>query len=101
MPEEQSTRDRVRALVREVLNNALPEEEGGDASHTATPTSSSASAAAPPPQPSATTGPPPPRPIINATAQVSRAAAADEKPIARDESAKTVITEAEDGKRVG
>jgi ribose 5-phosphate isomerase B len=92
MPEEQSTRDRVRALVREVLNNALPEEETGDASQTASPSSSSApaAAAAPPPAPpaKATTAPPTPRPVAKATA-------ADERPIARDESSKTVITEAD------
>ncbi|HYX41396.1 MAG TPA: hypothetical protein VE821_06855, partial [Pyrinomonadaceae bacterium] len=31
MPDEQSTRDRVRALVREVLNNALPADEADEA----------------------------------------------------------------------
>ena len=94
MPEEQSTRDRVRALVREVLNNALPEEESGNASQTASPSSSSApTAAAAPPHAKATTAPlsPPPRPVAGATA----ASATDERPIARDESSKTVITEAD------
>jgi ribose 5-phosphate isomerase B len=96
MPEEQSTRDRVRALVREVLNNALPEEESGNASQTASPSSAAAPAAAPPPpsppSPAGATTAPPPRP---ATAATATASAADERPIARDESSKTVITEAD------
>jgi ribose 5-phosphate isomerase B len=97
MPEEQSTRDRVRALVREVLNNALPEEEGGDASHPAPPSSAGASAttAAPRPPAQATSAPPTaptttPRPVAKAATT-----ATDESPIARDESSKTVITEAD------
>ena len=91
MPEEQSTRDRVRALVREVLNNALPEDESGDASQTATPSSSGApDDAAPPPSASQTNAPT--RPIVKTTAS---AEVADEKPFARDESSKTVITEAD------
>ena len=78
--------------MREVLNNALPEEESENASQTATPSSSSAhttSAAAPPPA-KATAAPPPPRPVAKATAS-----ATDEQPFARDESSKTVITEAD------
>ncbi|HZH90441.1 MAG TPA: RpiB/LacA/LacB family sugar-phosphate isomerase [Pyrinomonadaceae bacterium] len=99
MPEEQSTRDRVRALVREVLNNALPEEESGDASQTAatsSPTSAATSSAnapagAPAPSPAkTTTAAPPTRPAAAPTAS-----ATDERPIARDESSKTVITEAD------
>jgi ribose 5-phosphate isomerase B len=93
MPEEQSTRDRVRALVREVLDNALPEEESGNASQTASPSSSNAPAApTPSPAPPTTTAPPSPpvRPAAQATTS-----ATDEKPIARDESSKTVITEAD------
>ncbi|MFL6207431.1 MAG: ribose 5-phosphate isomerase B [Pyrinomonadaceae bacterium] len=73
MPDEQSTRDRVRALVREVLNNALPADEAPEAM----PTPARAA------QPSARviqTAPPGPT-------------AAAEPPIARDESAKPVITE--------
>jgi ribose 5-phosphate isomerase B len=96
MPEEQSTRDRVRALVREVLNNALPEEEGGDAPHPAPPSSAGApiTTATPPPA-QATSAPPPslpspPRPVVKAATT-----ATDEPPIARDESSKTVITEAD------
>jgi ribose 5-phosphate isomerase B len=99
MSEEQSTRDRVRALVREVLDNALPEEashESRDASQTASPSSSGAPPAATPratatPVPHAPTSPPPTRPF----AKVATPGAADEPPIARDESSKTVITEAD------
>jgi ribose 5-phosphate isomerase B len=87
MSEEQSTRDRVRALVREVLNNALPEDESGNASQTASPSSSNAPAAAPPAK---ATAAPPLRPVAKAATSET-----DEKPIARDESSKTVITEAD------
>jgi ribose 5-phosphate isomerase B len=86
MPDEQSTRDRVRALVREVLNNALPEEESGGASQTAASSSSDAPAST---APSATRTNAPP------AAAKAAASAADDKPIARDESSKTVITEAD------
>ena len=98
MPDEQSTRDRVRALVREVLNNALPEEEGGGASQTASPSSTGAPPAAPvsphttpasPPRAATTAAPP------QGGAKSTAGAAGDEKPIARDESSKTVITEAD------
>jgi ribose 5-phosphate isomerase B len=104
MPEEQSTRDRVRALVREVLNNALPEEESGNASQTAatsSATSSATSAAsssasepagAPAPSPAKTTTAAPP---TRRAAAAPAANATDERPIARDESSKTVITEAD------
>ena len=99
MSDEQSTRDRVRALVREVLDNALPEEESGNASRIATPSpasapSSSSAPAAPPPTPKATTPPTPALPYAKATPPPGREAT-DERPIARDESAKTVITEAD------
>src|ERR671938_2123796 len=83
MPDEQSTRDRVRALVREVLNNALPADEvDNDASPpaSAAPSSPSAPAQSPTSARVITTVPPAP-------------AATDEPPIARDESAKPVITE--------
>ncbi|PYS88755.1 MAG: ribose 5-phosphate isomerase B [Acidobacteria bacterium] len=71
MADERSTRDRVRALVREVLNNALPADEADEAAREE-----------PPPQPSAriiTTAPVAPEPTG--------------LPIARDESSKLVITE--------
>ncbi|HEX8635468.1 MAG TPA: ribose 5-phosphate isomerase B [Pyrinomonadaceae bacterium] len=93
MPEEQSTRDRVRALVREVLNNALPEEGSENATQTATP--SSASAPAPPHAKATTAAAPPPPPLLRPDAKATAASATDEKPIARDESSKTVITESD------
>jgi hypothetical protein len=71
MSDELSTRDRVRALVREVLNNALPEDEAQPAGREQPPT-----------QPSArmiTTAPVAPEPT--------------EAPVTRDESSKPVITE--------
>ncbi|HEV2799799.1 MAG TPA: ribose 5-phosphate isomerase B [Pyrinomonadaceae bacterium] len=92
MPDEQSTRDRVRALVREVLNNALPEEESGDASQIAPISTTSAPVATASPAPPATNVPPV-RPVTKASQ--SAAGDVDEKPIARDESSKTVITEAD------
>ncbi|MCA1555866.1 MAG: RpiB/LacA/LacB family sugar-phosphate isomerase, partial [Acidobacteria bacterium] len=82
MPDEQSTRERVRALVREVLNNALPEEGSEGASQTAMPSSTDAPASASPKQTTM-----PPRSVTSS--------APDEKPFARDESSKTVITEAD------
>ncbi|HZG50842.1 MAG TPA: ribose 5-phosphate isomerase B [Pyrinomonadaceae bacterium] len=92
MPEEQSTRDRVRALVREVLNNALPEDESENAAQTATP--SSASAAVPPPSRATAPAAAPPLPL-RPEAKATAASATDERPLARDESAKTVITESD------
>jgi ribose 5-phosphate isomerase B len=78
----ESTRDRVRALVREVLENAAPAEEGDGAQQ---------SAAAPVPR--ADTGSPPLARVINvAPVEVAKPAAA-EKEYDRDESSKTVITE--------
>ena len=97
MPEEESTRDRVRALVREVLNNALPEEGSEGASQTASPSSASAPPAASSPPPPKTTPASPPRTTITPMhgGAKSPASASGEKPIARDESSKTVITEAD------
>ena len=84
MPDEQSTRDRVRALVREVLNNALPADEADEAAQTPPPTPAPSLQSAPAQSSTSariiTTIPPAP-------------AAADEPPIARDESAKMVLTE--------
>src|ERR1700749_3040207 len=75
MPEEQSTRDRVRALVREVLENAAPAEESG-----AAPTPSASV-----PKTSETLAR-----VVNVAANASPQ---PEKEYARDESSKTVITE--------
>jgi ribose 5-phosphate isomerase B len=71
MSDEPSTRDRVRALVREVLNNALPEDEAQAAGREQT--------AAQPSARMITTAPVAPEPT--------------EAPVARDESSKPVITE--------
>jgi ribose 5-phosphate isomerase B len=83
MADEQSTRDRVRALVRDVLNNALPAEDetaGEVATIGARPESSG----------TAETASPPSRFIQTAPAR----APADAPPeFARDESSKMVITE--------
>ncbi|MDQ1522394.1 MAG: ribose 5-phosphate isomerase, partial [Pyrinomonadaceae bacterium] len=81
-------RDRVRALVREVLNNALPEEESEGASQIASPSASNAT-------PATATNAPPPMSPLRPAAKATTASVADEQPIARDESAKTVITEAD------
>ncbi|HEX8473097.1 MAG TPA: ribose 5-phosphate isomerase B [Pyrinomonadaceae bacterium] len=86
MADEQSTRDRVRALVRDVLQNALPADETADTSppqSISTPTNVVAESATPE-QTSATR-------IVNVAA--SPREAKEDAPIARDESSKTIITE--------
>jgi ribose 5-phosphate isomerase B len=80
MSDDQQTRDRVRALVREVLDKALPEEEAAIASPSPT-------AAPQKPAPSASS---PPSRFINT---VPEQTANKEPPFARDESSKMVITE--------
>ena len=81
MPDErptESTRDRVRALVREVLNNATPaEEEDGPARSSSAPDAG---------------GPPLARVVNVAPVAAEKPAEADEG-YERDESSKTVITE--------
>jgi ribose 5-phosphate isomerase B len=89
MSDEQSTRDRVRALVREVLANALPEDATGGA------TGVSQSPVA---SPSSTRGAPTSQinvrtPEHARAINVAPAPATGEQPFTRDESAKTVITE--------
>ena len=80
MPEEHSTRDRVRALVREVLEKAAPAEETEGASAAQTRATGAAQ-----------TGEMQTRArVVNVAAE---AAAPTEKEYARDESSKTVITE--------
>jgi ribose 5-phosphate isomerase B len=80
MPEEQSTRDRVRALVREVLQNAAPAEEAEGAKDAPTLSPDEAPAGG-----------------QQARARVVNVApggdAPPERDYARDESSKTVITE--------
>ncbi len=88
MPEErptESTRDRVRALVREVLANAAPAEEDGAAAQSAP------SAAEPRPRTDA--GGPPLARVINVAPVAAEKPAAAEKDYERDESSKSVITE--------
>jgi len=79
MPDErptESTRDRVRALVREVLKNAAPAED---------------EVSAPPPAPAA--GEPPLARVVNVAPTPVEKRAEPEQEFARDESSKTVITE--------
>jgi ribose 5-phosphate isomerase B len=89
MADDQPTRDRVRALVREVLAHALPEGETegtaeGSPSQTASPSSSRTA------------------PVSRINVQTPEHARAvnvappqttDDKPVTRDESSKTIITE--------
>ncbi len=94
MPDDRETRDRVRALVRDVLNNALPAEEdavgGGAAPNAAAPER----AATPPasasqtPSASATTSR-----FINIAPPERDASAQSQTPFTHDESSKMVITE--------
>jgi ribose 5-phosphate isomerase B len=71
MANDESTRDRVRALVRDVLENALPAEDEAASEGAASPT---------------------PSRFIN-TVPEQASAASQEEQIARDESSKMVITE--------
>jgi ribose 5-phosphate isomerase B len=81
MATDDSTRDRVRALVRDVLASALPAEEEGSASPTASASSSSST------ETSATTQ----SRFINVVPAETTSKPAPE--FARDESSKMVITE--------
>ena len=81
MPEEQSTRDRVRALVREVLRSAAPAEEPGEGVSTQAPGENLR----------APSGGPQARARVFDVAPGGAAPPAAE--YARDESSKTVITE--------
>ncbi|HEX8708882.1 MAG TPA: ribose 5-phosphate isomerase B [Pyrinomonadaceae bacterium] len=96
MPEDQSTRDRVRALVRDVLNNALPaDEEGAGRASSGDEGGRAASAAGPPAPAAASVGGEAPRPgrFINTVPESAAGAAQEERAFTRDESSKTVITE--------
>ena len=87
MPDErptESTRDRVRALVREVLANAAPAEEEAGAPPPAQQTSS---------RPRADAVSPPLARVVNVAPVPAESAAEAEKDYERDESSKTVITE--------
>ncbi|MGH9943357.1 MAG: hypothetical protein ACRD9R_13505, partial [Pyrinomonadaceae bacterium] len=84
MPDEtQSTRERVRALVREVLNNTLPAEEGSEPSapRPSAPAAGDSTAAA--------------RPASRFVDMAATKREPEEQDFARDESAKTVITESD------
>jgi ribose 5-phosphate isomerase B len=89
MPDEQSTRDRVRALVREVLEHALPEDatEGASGDPTAQTAAPSSTRAAQTSEINVST------PDRARAISVAPATATDEPPFTRDESSKTVITE--------
>jgi ribose 5-phosphate isomerase B len=89
MPDErptESTRDRVRALVREVLKNAAPAEEEETAAAT------SPSAVAETRQRTVVDNPPLAR-VVNVAPVAAEPRAEPEKEYARDESSKSVITE--------
>jgi ribose 5-phosphate isomerase B len=88
MADEQSTRDRVRALVRDVLENALPanEPEETASAQPATSVSSYVPAASASDTETTTT-----RARIVSTVQTDEATG--DEPEVRDESSKTVITE--------
>ena len=78
MVDDQSTRDRVRALVRDVLNTALPAEEADNA----------------PPSPPATVYKGPNEPAqVSPSSNMKVPDVNEELPMARDESSKMVIKE--------
>ncbi len=80
MPDEQSTRDRIRALVRDVLENAAPADETEKGASGSTP--SAAASGTPSGEPRAR--------VVNVVAEPP---AMREQEYARDESSKTVLTE--------
>jgi ribose 5-phosphate isomerase B len=88
MADDKDTRDRVRALVREVLKNAAPadephEEGAGREAASATPASSGDAAT------------PARARVVDVVREPATPSSSTEKPFARDESSKTVITEAD------
>ncbi len=94
MSDEQPTRDRVRALVREVLAHALPEGEteaatAGETAQPASPVSTTATTAAGHASQINVRTPERARAVQIAPA----AKAEDDRPFTRDESSKSVITE--------
>lgn len=85
MPDErptESTRDRVRALVREVLKNAAPAEEEDSPAQSSTES-----------RPRVDAGSPPLARVVNIAPVAPEKPAETEKEYERDESSKTVITE--------
>ena len=89
MADEQSTRDRVRALVRDVLANALPADESNDAPVAAV----DAPATAAPKKPDETSVPTRAR-IVEVAAPATPPTPAGDS-FTRDESSKSVITESD------
>jgi ribose 5-phosphate isomerase B len=93
MTADDSTRDRVRALVRDVLNNALPAEDeratsGSAPQETTTTTTTAPERPATAPASSQTSSR-----FINIAPEQPSGAQAEPAPFTRDESSKTVITE--------
>ena len=88
MPNDDNTRDRVRALVRDVLANALPAD---DEATTTTTTNASTVSASPPGAANSASSSIPTR-FIN-TLPPEPAPRAPEQEFTRDESSKMVITE--------
>ncbi|HEX8494372.1 MAG TPA: ribose 5-phosphate isomerase B [Pyrinomonadaceae bacterium] len=92
MPDDRETRDRVRALVRDVLNNALPaEDETTTSSSAPSAVSAPEQTTAPAASPTSSASSTPSRFINIAPEQAS--GKETESPFTRDESSKTVITE--------
>ena len=88
MPDErptESTRDRVRALVREVLAGAAPAEEENGVAQSPPPPAE--------PRPRTDAGTPPLARVVNVAPAAAERPAAAGKDYDRDESSKTVITE--------
>ena len=91
MPDDRETRERVRALVRDVLNNALPAEDE-TATGGVSPSASTPESATPPVSSTTPSASPTPSRFINIAPEQTSGKEA-EKPFTRDESSKTVITE--------
>lgn len=85
MSDEQQTRDRVRAMVREVLDKAAPAEEESAIASSSSNAGTEKPAAIPASNPQTR--------FINTVPEKTSTASGGEQPFARDESSKTVITE--------
>ncbi|HZB47255.1 MAG TPA: ribose 5-phosphate isomerase B [Pyrinomonadaceae bacterium] len=93
MADEHSTRDRIRALVRDVLEKAAPAEESPEGA-APPPARTGAEAKTQQPSPGEAEAATPPRARIHSTV-VEPGAATVEREFTHDESSKTVITEAD------
>ncbi|MFN2454304.1 MAG: RpiB/LacA/LacB family sugar-phosphate isomerase [Pyrinomonadaceae bacterium] len=91
--DNQTTRDRVRALVRDVLNNALPADETTTVADNAGDVSPSTPETPPSPELPSRDTPTLARQHNIAPTAPAPVAAKDEPSIARDESSKSIITE--------